>query len=177
MCTGSFVENGRPPLGTKCAKPCVQQSGRWGWSWCYTKQDESQWGAECENCPGRWISASYALELVTKFSHKYLNSIMHFIRKFTLIGDCVPYSKQACEEAVGRHGLQKGGGGYNFVGTYPTKGCYTYKSGNFANMAYYGVGGTEDQIKVKLTFPLYRPLGYDCITNGKIEYFYYFLSA
>ena len=102
---------------------------------------------------------------------------MHFIRKFTLIGDCVPYSKQACEEAVGRHGLQKGGGGYNFVGTYPRKGCYAYKSGDFANMAYYGVGGTEDQTKVKLTFPLYRPIGYDCITNGKIEYFYYFLSA
>ena len=64
MCTGSFVENGRPPLGTKCAKPCVQQSGRWGWSWCYTKQDESQWGAECVDCPGTYISASYAIELV-----------------------------------------------------------------------------------------------------------------
>ena len=44
-------------------------------------------------------------------------------------------------------------------------------------MAYYGVGGTEEQIKVKLTYPMYRPLGYDCITNGKIEYFYYFPSV
>ena len=66
-----------------------------------------------------------------------------------------------------RLGLQKGGGGYNFVGVYPTKGCYSYESGSFAKMAYYGVGGSEEQIKAKLTFPMYRPLGYDCITNGK----------
>ena len=67
-------------------------------------------------------------------------------------------------------GLQKGGRGFNFVGPHLTKGCYAYESGSYANLAYYGVGGTEDQIKVQLATPKYRPLGYDCSTSGKIFY-------
>jgi len=60
MCTGNFMEtnigmagNGmqRPPAGTKCSKPCVFQSGRWGSSWCHT--DDKQWGGECVTCPAR----------------------------------------------------------------------------------------------------------------------------
>ena len=61
MCTGNFVESDvsdsgdgkqRPTAGTKCVKPCVVESGRWGSSWCYTEEDESQWGAECVLCSG-----------------------------------------------------------------------------------------------------------------------------
>ena len=66
MCTGNFMErypsdagNGiqRPPAGSKCAKPCVFESGRWGSSWCYTEENGSeekgsQWGAECVSCQG-----------------------------------------------------------------------------------------------------------------------------
>ena len=65
-------------------------------------------------------------------------------------------------------GLQKGGGGFDFVGPHSIKGCYAYESGTYANMAYYGVGGSEEEMKVKLTSPKYRPLGYDCSTGGKI---------
>ena len=50
LCTGSFHESGRPAAGTKCALPCVMDSGRWGASYCYTKEDKSQWGAECVAC-------------------------------------------------------------------------------------------------------------------------------
>ena len=61
MCTGFYAErdvgnsaNGkqRPPNGTKCAEPCVKESGRWGSSWCITSKDRSQWGAECIPCSG-----------------------------------------------------------------------------------------------------------------------------
>ena len=60
MCTGNFMErdlsdagNGiqRPPAGTKCAEPCVFESGRWGSSWCST-DGNGQWGAECVSCGG-----------------------------------------------------------------------------------------------------------------------------
>ena len=33
-------------------------------------------------------------------------------------------------------------------------------------MAFYGTGGTEDQMKAALTAPKYRPIGHDCITQG-----------
>ena len=61
MCTGNFMEldiknakNGkqRPPPGTKCVGGCIQKSGRWGETSCYTEADESQWGAECMACIG-----------------------------------------------------------------------------------------------------------------------------
>ena len=61
MCTGNFQETDinnagnnkqRPPHGTKCVESCVEESGRWGSSWCYTAKDKSQWGAECIDCKG-----------------------------------------------------------------------------------------------------------------------------
>ena len=55
MCTGYF-DNGRnsPLTGTGCAYPCVyDEYGGWGSSWCYTKLDESEWGAECIPCSGK----------------------------------------------------------------------------------------------------------------------------
>ena len=53
MCTGTFYETGRPPAGTHCVEPCISQSGRWGSTYCYTKADKTQWGAECVKCPGK----------------------------------------------------------------------------------------------------------------------------
>ena len=60
MCTGSFVDTDlydeRPPAGTKCVSQCFISSDgvsdRWGASYCYTSEDESQWGAECISCSG-----------------------------------------------------------------------------------------------------------------------------
>ena len=51
MCTGTFYEEGRPSAGTKCVKPCVIESARWGSSYCYT--EGGNWGAECVTCPGK----------------------------------------------------------------------------------------------------------------------------
>ena len=56
MCTGDNFARTEcadcAPAGTKCAALCVLEKGNWGSSWCYTKIDKSQWGAECIKCPG-----------------------------------------------------------------------------------------------------------------------------
>ena len=39
-------------------------------------------------------------------------------------------------------------------------------------MAFYGTGGTEDQIKAALTSPKYRPTGHDCNTQGTFRFDY-----
>ena len=61
MCTGHFVDRDqskagndkrRPASGTKCVGRCIEKSGRWGSSFCFTEEDKSNWGAECVSCPG-----------------------------------------------------------------------------------------------------------------------------
>jgi len=76
---------------------------------------------------------------------------------------CIPYSKEACEAAANSLGLEKGYGNYNFAGSYGTKGCYAYETGNYAGVAFYGTGGSEDNMKVELNDPQYRPVGHDCV--------------
>ena len=52
-CTGSYQEEGETAKpGTKCVGPCMYDFGKWGKSWCYTRSDRSQWGAECIDCQG-----------------------------------------------------------------------------------------------------------------------------
>ena len=52
-CTGSYQEEGETPKpGTKCVGPCMYDFGKWGKSWCYTRSDRLQWGAECIDCQG-----------------------------------------------------------------------------------------------------------------------------
>ena len=56
MCTGFYTgaKNSSLPLaGTGCVYACVNETGRWGSSWCYTKYDKSEWGAECIHCSGK----------------------------------------------------------------------------------------------------------------------------
>ena len=89
--------------------------------------------------------------------------------QFICLDECVPYSKEACEDVVERLGLQKGGKGFNFVGDFEHKGCYSYESGSYANIAFYGNGGTEQQMASQLSSPKYRPAGYDCSTTGNIN--------
>ena len=53
VCTGNFQESDgteRAPPGTKCKSDCIISTGRWGYSYCYTEDDHSQWGAECTQC-------------------------------------------------------------------------------------------------------------------------------
>ena len=55
-CSGTFNRNWcpylawNPPPNTKCTSECYGEKGRWGDSWCYTKNDKKQWGAPCEKC-------------------------------------------------------------------------------------------------------------------------------
>ena len=90
------------------------------------------------------------------------------IRRNQFLAGCVPYSEEACSDAADSLGLLKGGEGFNFVGNFPTKGCYAYQIGAHANMAYYGTGGLDNQRREELTSPKYRPVGHDCSTKGNI---------
>ena len=88
-----------------------------------------------------------------------------------ILDGCVPYSQQACSDAADDLGLLKGGGGHSFAGVHTIKGCYAYKSGRYANMAYYGTGGSAGDMQSKLPIdsPEYRPTGYDCSVFGNIR--------
>ena len=89
--------------------------------------------------------------------------------QFLGLGECVPYSEEACEDVVERLGLKKGGKGFNFVeDNFVIKGCYSYESGPYANIAYYGSGGSEQEMATQLNSPKYRPAGHDCSKSGNI---------
>ena len=76
--------------------------------------------------------------------------------------DCIPYSEQACIDAGSRLGLQLGGGGTDFIGDWETKGCYGYENGEYAGLIFYGMGGSDEDMKATPTSPKYRPSGHDC---------------
>ena len=78
------------------------------------------------------------------------------------ISVCVPYSEEACRDAANALGLSHGGLGYPFTDKYSVKGCYGYSSGQFDRKAFYGTGGTTEQMKKSLNGDQYRPTGYDC---------------
>ena len=78
------------------------------------------------------------------------------------ISVCVPYSEQAWRYAANALGLSHGSVGYSFAGKYSVKGCYGYSSGQFAGKAFYGTGGTTEQMKKSLNGDPYRLSGYDC---------------
>ena len=65
--------------------------------------------------------------------------------------------------------MQLGGNGYAFAGGYGNKGCYAYNSGGYLNMAFYGTGGTEDQMSAAVGAGIFRPTGHDCIKKGILD--------
>ena len=79
---------------------------------------------------------------------------------------CNPYSQTACENAVKRLGLELGGNGYKFADKHSTKGCYAYDDEKYKGMAYFGIGGSELDMKKALEKPMFRPRGYDCLGLG-----------
>ena len=81
---------------------------------------------------------------------------------------CIPDSEKACLDAIISLGLEQGGHGYAFSGGYGTKGCYAYEAGNtkYGNMAFYGTGGSEDEMKTILAKPQYRPMIDSCGVTG-----------
>ena len=86
---------------------------------------------------------------------------------YILLEACVPYFEEACMDAAKRLDLDLGGEGYTFVGDYSEVGCYAYASGMLKGLAFYGTGGTIQQMQEALTAPKYRPNGYDCLAEGK----------
>ena len=50
----------------------------------------------------------------------------------------VPLTPEACEVAAIANGLSLGGNGREFVGAYGQRGCYTYVSGEYLGMAFFG---------------------------------------
>ena len=56
---------------------------------------------------------------------------------------CVePQTEAECEAAAVEAGLDLGGGGHAFAGTYTTSGCYAYSAGAYAGMAFWSTTGS-----------------------------------
>ena len=88
------------------------------------------------------------------------------------LGDCDPYSKEACEYAIDhirdyddygavtKGGVTNSGNSYEFADNYGTKGCYYYRyalTGTYDDMAFYGTDGSIDEMKEELNSPQKRP--------------------
>ena len=60
-----------------------------------------------------------------------------------------PYilTESACRDVARSLGLEEGGNGFSFSGNYGTKGCYAYSSGTYMGMAFWGSGGTNEEMK------------------------------
>ena len=81
------------------------------------------------------------------------------------------YSEDACRSAGEKLGLEFGGGGYEFIGEYGTKGCYAYteESSDYGGRIYYGTGGKTDEMMMDPSKDdQYRPFGYDCASNSHL---------
>ena len=79
---------------------------------------------------------------------------------------CIPYSEKTCLDLARRLCLHQGSVGRPFSSNYTSKGCHFYDKGQYANTAFYGTDGTEDQMKKALISPEKRPTGYDCKFKG-----------
>ncbi len=58
----------------------------------------------------------------------------------------LPLTESAARDIVQALGLELGGAGFEFAGDYKQKGLYAYKSGKYTGMAYFGTGGTEEEM-------------------------------
>ena len=77
---------------------------------------------------------------------------------------CIPYSEQACIVAILSNGFQIASmktTGYLWKGAWSYKGCMVYTSGSYKGFAFYGTGGTPEQMQLPVSDGL-RPKGYDC---------------
>jgi len=53
---------------------------------------------------------------------------------------------QGCADTARALGLSLGGGGLEFASDFTSKGCYSYSSGPYAGMAFFGTGGSEEEM-------------------------------
>ena len=79
------------------------------------------------------------------------------------VGECQPYSGQACINAGEKLELKPGTSSWYFAGDYGIKGCYAYSGGHYKGSYWYGMGASAE-IKGSLdhTKEYYRPEGFDC---------------
>merc|ERR1712167_292252 len=56
--------------------------------------------------------------------------------------DFEPQTEDECASAATALGLELGGQGYSFAGSYSTGGCYSYFSGTYAGHAYWSTGSS-----------------------------------
>ena len=82
--------------------------------------------------------------------------LVHFLNS---LDGCKPYSIEACRDAAIRQGLKLGSRKYEFEDNWTIKGCYYYKEGSQKGTAFYGTGGTLEQMARHSTD---HPQGYDC---------------
>lgn len=85
------------------------------------------------------------------------------------LGACKPYSEQACRDAALTLGLQLGltSDPHSFSGSSLHKGCYAYKSGQYAGRAFYSTGGTVEAMQRAVPQDRYRPKNYDCAFGNR----------
>ena len=87
-------------------------------------------------------------------------------KKDCMVEKCIPVrriremlctNEKSCREIALDKGLSLGGHGYEFVGNYGTKGLYSYHSGKYKGMAFYGRGGSTNEMTTQLDGNKYRP--------------------
>ena len=79
-------------------------------------------------------------------------------------GAQTPRTEGLCSAIASEAGYALGGGGYSFSGSYGTKGCYAYSSGEYANMAYWG--GSGDGYSAGVSSPKIRINCAGCLAGG-----------
>jgi len=76
---------------------------------------------------------------------------------------CEPYEQHACYLAAIKNGLKHGYGKYKFASEdYGTPGCYTYASGWYKGIAFFGQRGSPAEKKASLSGNKVRVPGFDC---------------
>ena len=93
-----------------------------------------------------------------------------------ILGECAPYSGQACIDAAETLGLTSGSRvkGESFADEdHVLKGCYAYSSGTYKGTYWYGTGGSLAEIKDTLEggerLRYYRPKGFDCEKSKSLQ--------
>ena len=92
-----------------------------------------------------------------KTSNDYWKNKWHIFRKKALDYSSVesttykditrPTNIETAKNIAKIHGFRLGGGGYSFYGNYGAKGLYVYNQGKYRNMAFFGTGGGNYNMK------------------------------
>ena len=94
------------------------------------------------------------------------DSISHIFVNVSAAGVCIPYSQQACRDAAVSLGLSVPTSG--FSGPFKHKGCYAYSAGTNKGKAFYGTGGSRNEMQKQLPDDRYRPKNYDCAAGNYV---------